>query len=243
MTKMKTILLIAILLTSYCASAEAAWVFTQKETAGSGKTMNTTMTFGKNAIRTDIPDAQTSSLMNFAADKMYLLHHGQKMYMEMVISTMKAQLQQMLARAGQNKDKSTLTVKETGERKKIAGFESEKLVIMNGGKPSGEIWITKEIKDKDVFDVYRRFFELTGSQGAKPGEDLIAGLQKAITLGFPMKISIKTNSGDAVEQEVTSVTQKEVKAEAFLPPKDYKKMVMPGMPGGPGNPGQAPAPR
>jgi len=213
--------------------ARASWVVEQVEKMGSaGINVKTTMTFGDKVLRADNAEMNSSIIMDFKGNKMYMIQHAAKMYMELDIAALSAQMKDMIERVKVKDQGSMVVIKETGEHKTINGFACEKLAVVKNGKEVGEIWVTKDIKDKDVSGVYQQFFEMAGAQNqSQQAIERLEGLKKAISMGFPIQTVHIEEDGSKNIVEVLSAGQKTVSADYFVPPKDYqgRPMALPGM--------------
>ena len=209
--------------------AWGAWIIEQKQTMGKGIMVKSVMTFGDSAIRTDIPDRQSTTIMDFAKKKIYIIQHAQKMYMEMPLNMMKENVKKNLAEKRKNQAGDVIATKSTGEHKTIAGYDCEKIIMAKNGKKVGELWITSKLSKKSILKLYKKFFNLTGAQEPNSNDAVLEGLKKGLAKGFPMRSVFKDEQGNEASSEVTAIKQKKMAKSFFMPPKNYKKMAMPGM--------------
>jgi hypothetical protein len=228
MHKMTSLFLAIALLIVLSSQAFAAWIVEQEETSPEqGEKVKKVMIFGDDALRMDIPDANTTIIMNFGTDRMYLLDHGQRLYTEVSISEMALQAREMLPTTSPN---ATLAAQKTADFETINGFACQKIIVTMSGQPAGEIWVTPEIKTDKIAGIYRKFFEMIGM--GDPDQTgaiaLIGGLKAALTTGFPILVEMTLPDGGKLRVVTTSAVEKNMGPEAFAPPKMYTKMVMPG---------------
>lgn len=216
----------------FSQSAWAMWVIEQQQTLENGMQVRTVMSFGADAIRTDMPSQQMSTIMNFKTNKVYMLQHAQKIYLEMSMDQMKQEVKKGMKDSFKSNKNDVVATKATGEHKTIAGYDCEKIIMMKNGKNIGEIWITSKLESKKIMQVYKKFFELTGAQDAGSNDAILKGLSESIDKGFPMMSKFKDDKiGESISR-VTKVVKKKDDPSYFMPPKGYNLMKMPVMPGG-----------
>jgi|GEM_PF-5453145 len=232
--KQKLFSLLTVIITTMLTIqlAWGAWVIEQKQTVAKNKVLKTVMIFGDNALRTDVEMSNTSTIINFKTQMIYVLQHAQKVYLEMPLSEMKKKVKSQTDEALKTQKNDVVAVKATGEHKTIAGYDCEKMVMLKNGKEIGELWVTNKLKDKKIREIYQKFFELTGSKEPGKHDAILKGIQEGINKGFPMKTLFTNPQLGSTSTEVISIKFVEKDKSYFMPPKDYKKMEMPKMPAG-----------
>jgi hypothetical protein len=157
-----------------------------------------------NKMRGPTGQMNASILMDDAAGKFFMMLHDEKVYMEMPNPAGSLQrLQDSIAQRGPNKTQPKLT--RTGEHKKIAGYDAERVVIgmpLPGGFPGmgsdpvytvTDMWIAT---DAALNKAYRPFAERSARYASPtlPGAET---LMAQIT-GFPLQsthVIVRMRSG------------------------------------------------
>jgi GLPGLI family protein len=124
-------------------------------------------------------------------------------------------MEQMMGGAGKE---APAVTKNTGEEKKIAGYNCTKYIIMQGEKEVITVWETQDIKEfagmrKDFEEFSKRMMGRMPGMGAAIGE--LMKLQ-----GFAME----TQFGTMMTQSVTSMEKKSTPASEFEVPSGYTKV-------------------
>ncbi len=221
--KTTTLTLFAILML-FAISAWADTVMEQKETVyvdGQEKAnMKTVMTYGEGYMRSDTPKMNASMIMNFKADKVYMIQHANKGYIEAPIS--------MLMGMADSKEKSapkaaaTPAFKKTGKKEKINGFACEQLLVTSSDGASMEVWVTKAINNKKITEVYKKLMKFGATQNPQASERS-KSMEEVLNSGFPIR-TVETRGNQKHIMEVTAVKEKKSNPATALPPKGYSPM-------------------
>jgi GLPGLI family protein len=124
-------------------------------------------------------------------------------------------VEQMMSGAGKE---APATTKNTGETKKIAGYDCTKYIIMQGEKESMTVWVTQDIKE---FAALRKDFEEFSKRmmGRMPG--MGGAVEELMKLqGFMME----TQFGTMATTSVTSMEKRNTPASEFEIPAGYTKV-------------------
>ena len=124
-------------------------------------------------------------------------------------------MEQMMGGAG---NEGPAVTKNTGEEKKIAGYNCTKYIIIQGEKEMATVWATRDVKD---FAGMRKDFEefTKRMMGQMPG--MGAAVEELMRLpGFAME----TQFGTMMTQVVTSVEKRTTPASEYEVPPGYTKV-------------------
>jgi hypothetical protein len=124
-------------------------------------------------------------------------------------------MEQMMGGAG---NEAPVVTKNTGEKKKIAGYNCTKYVIMQGEKEMVTVWATPDLKE---FAGMRKDFEEFSKRimGQMPG--MGAAVEELMKLpGFGME----TQFGTMMTQVVTSMEKRTTPAAEYVVPNGYTKV-------------------
>lgn len=157
---------------------------------------------GKMRINARSPMGNVGIIAVPAEKKVYMLMDAQSMYMEQPFN---------LTSAGAS-NAAAPTVKRTGKKETIAGYECEHITITDNGNTN------------DVC-MARGLGPFLSPSSAVPGAQL-SGWQKALVDdgGFPLKVS---RADGTTQMEVTKIEKKRLSDKLFTVPDNYNKMDMP----------------
>jgi hypothetical protein len=164
------------------------------------------------------PEAKEYSEMTFeefdkVLQKMTAKNNAMQEKMKNMPEAQRKMMEQMMG--GQN---APATTKNTGEQKKIAGYNCTKHVISQGDKEVMTVWATQDIKEfagmkKDYEEFAKRFM------GNSPG--FMGAFKELMKLqGFAME----TQMGTAMTQTVTVMEKKSTPVSEYTVPAGYKKV-------------------
>jgi hypothetical protein len=137
-----------------------------------------------------------------------------------------------------------ITVKATGEKKKINGYSCEAYDVYEDGDPTTRYWLASSISTED-FDLYQK--ELSKwLEGIGPiGVNRLQEWDHIQGKGFPIKVMrLKPITGKvAFNREILKIEEKSLSESLFQPPKDYKRTEAPVFPRPGAQPGKIPKPK
>ncbi len=195
-----------------------------------GKRVNVVRFFSENQFRTDHPEAGRTTIIDFKADRMVMIDHSSRAYVEIKFSRWEKEVSEKLKKSTpQTKPKERkITVRGTGEKALINGFQSEKVEIRANGELIEENWMTRDADFQEVEKVmekvakgFSRDFQLE----MKEGREIY---QKLKTYGIPVLIKDYTLTyglGPINVMEVQKIEKKDLKEETFLPPPAYQRII------------------
>lgn len=194
---------------------------------------------GKDRARLD-HDEETSIIVRLDQNRMYLVNHGEMKYAEMTIEGEEDILSQALAGSGLSEEeraqaqkmmkgfasmmKPSITVTETGEKKKIKNWDCRKYIMkmnMMGMASTSEVWATEDIRID--YGLYRSL--MYSMMGQMPGlEDMLKEMNKikgvvVLSTGTMSMMGTEVNSS----QELLEVSEKSAPAGTYEVPSGYKK--------------------
>jgi hypothetical protein len=143
-----------------------------------------------------------------------------------------------------SEESAKITVKATGEKKKINGYSCEAYDVYEDGELATRYWLASSISSED-FDVYQK--ELSKwLEGIGPiGVNRLQEWDHIRGKGFPIKVKrLKPIAGKmAFNREILKIEKKSLSESLFQPPKDYKRTEAPAFPGLGAQPGKMPKPK
>jgi len=180
-------------------------------------------------IRTDSVEAGLSTVMDFQGDRMLMIDHRSKKYVDVPLSRWEREMMDRIKKEsrGARPRVKKISVKKTGEAAVINGFQTEKVQIFADKDLIEENWMTRDVDLAEVEKVmdrvaqgFSRDFKMEMYEGREIYE-------KLKPLGFP--ILVKDHSiaqGLPVDVlEVKKWERKDLGDEVFSPPKGYERVV------------------
>ena len=222
-----TVVLLLILLFQEClAGVTIEQVMRDRE----GNASKVFITFSENKFRTDHPEGGMTTIIDFQGDRMVMIDHRSKQYVEIRFSQWEKEVSERLKKsAPDTKAKSRkILVKKTGETAIINGFQTEKVEIFADGKLVEENWVTRDVEMKEIEKVMDRVaqgFSKEFRSEMKEGREIY---EKLKPYGFPILIkdySMTHGLGGIDALEVKKLEKKELKDEVFLPPSGYQRIM------------------
>lgn len=195
-----------------------------------GNTSKVIMYFSESRFRSDHPNGGLTTMIDFKEDRMVMIDHISKHYVEVKFSRWEREVAERLKRSVpdiQPKSRK-IVIKKTGERSTLNGFRTEKVQIIADGELIEENWVTRDVALEEVEKVMDKValgFSKEFKTEMKEGWEIY---EKIKAFGFPILVkdyTIAHGLGGVDVLEVKKIEKKELKDEAFLPPKDYQRVI------------------
>jgi len=195
-----------------------------------GNTSKVIMYFSESRFRSDHPNGGLTTMIDFKEDRMVMIDHISKHYVEVKFSMWEREVAERLKRSVpdiQPKSRK-IVIKKTGERSTLNGFRTEKVQIIADGELIEENWVTRDVALEEVEKVMDKValgFSKEFKTEMKEGWEIY---EKIKAFGFPILVkdyTIAHGLGGVDVLEVKKIEKKELKDEAFLPPKDYQRVI------------------
>lgn len=127
-----------------------------------------------------------------------------------------------------------ITLKNTGDKKKIAGYESAKYEIYRDGKLDEEIWTSNDIRFQEEIDMNKMVDYLRElrkiEDGMRGSSSLSQEAEQVYTevfsSGFPMKTIDYPLSGNSIVEQTIKVSNRKIDSSEFQAPKGYTKVPL-----------------
>jgi hypothetical protein len=197
---------------------------------GEGNASKVFITFSENKFRTDHPGGGMTTIIDFQGDRMVMIDHRSKQYVEIRFSQWEKEVSERLKKSapGTKAKSRKILVKRTGETAILNGFQTEKVEILADGKLVEENWVTRDVEMKEIEKVMDRVaqgFSKEFRSEMKEGREIF---EKLKPYGFPILIkdySMTYGLGGIDALEVKKLEKKELKDEVFLPPSGYQRII------------------
>jgi len=186
--------------------------------------------YSENRFRSDHPDGGLTTMIDFKEDRMVMIDHLSKHYVEVKFSQWEKEVAERLKKSvpGTQPKSRKIVIKKTGETPTLNGFGTEKVQIFADGELIEENWVTRDISLEEVEKVmdkvalgFSKEFKTEMKQAREIHEKIKA-------FGFPILIkdySITQGLGGIDVLEVKKIEKRELKNEVFLPPKGYQRVI------------------
>ena len=186
--------------------------------------------FSESQFRTDHPEAGMSTIIDFKNDRMVMIDHRSKSYVETKFSQWEKEIARKFREEGGGiKPKSRkIVVRKTGESTVINGFRTHKVQLLADGELIEENWVTRDIDMGEigkVMDKIAQGFPKELQSEMKEGQEIY---QKMKPYGFPILVKdyALTQGLKAIDVlEVKKVEKKELGREIYSPPSHYQRII------------------
>lgn len=188
------------------------------------------MHFSKDKFRSDHPNGSLTTIIDFGEDRMVMVDHLSKRYVEVKFSRWEKEVAERLKQSvpvPQSKSRK-IVVEKTGETAVINGFQTEKVQIFADGELMEEDWVTRDVVLGDVEKVMDKVvlgFSKEFRTEMKEGREIH---EKIKAFGFPILVkdyTIAHGLGGVDVLEVKRIEKRELKDDVFLPPKGYQRVI------------------
>jgi len=195
-----------------------------------GKSSKVLLYVSAEQLRTDDEASRLTTILDFKGDRMVMIDHISRQYVEVKFSQWEKEVSSGLKKAlppvfpRQRK----IVVKKTGEIRTINGFRTEKIEVLADNELIEENWVTRDL-DMGEFEKamgraaqsFSREFRAEMKEGREIQE-------KLRPYGFPILVrdyAVTYGLAGIDVLEVKRIEQKELKGEVFAPPAGYKRVI------------------
>jgi hypothetical protein len=223
-------MLIGVLLLGVYGEGQTGVVVEQVVRDQEGRPSKVMLYFSDFRFRTDHPEGGMTTIMDFKEDRLAMIDHRSKSYVEVKLSQWEREVARRLKQEmpGVKPKERKITVRRTGRTALINGFQTEQIEILAGSELIEENWVTQDVEMKEVEKVMNRVaqgFSKDFKLATKEGQEIY---EKLKPYGFPILIkdyTITYGLGAINRVEVKTMEKKELKDEVFLPPGDYQRII------------------
>ncbi|NWG01308.1 MAG: DUF4412 domain-containing protein [Syntrophaceae bacterium] len=186
--------------------------------------------FSEGLFRTDHPASGLTTIMGFKEDRLMMVDHRSRSYVEVKLSQWEREVAKRLKEEipGVQPKERKIVVKRTGRATGINGFQTEQIEVWAGGELIEENWMTRDVEMTDIEKVMDRLaqgFSKDFKLEMKEGREIY---EKLKPYGFPILIKDYTMTyglGAIDRVEVKKIEKRELEKGVFLPPPDYQRIV------------------
>jgi len=224
------ILLIGVLLLEVPGKGLAGVVVEQVVRNRDGGPSKAMLYFSGDRFRTDHQGSGLSTIMDFKENRLVMIDHASKRYVEVKLSQWEKEVAKRLKKEspGVKPKEKKIAVRKTGRTAVINGFQTEQVEILADGELIEENWMTRDVEMKEierVMDRVAKGFSKDFKREMKEGREIY---EKLKPYGFPVLIkdhTITYGLGAIDRVEVKRMEKKELEDEVFMPPAGYEKII------------------
>jgi hypothetical protein len=197
-----------------------------------GTSSRVTLFFSGERLRTDDVDHGLSTIMDFKGDRMVMVDHRAKNYIEVRFSQWEKDVAEQFKKdlPAVRPKARRIVVRRAGETATINGFRTEKVEVFADGERIEENWVTRDVDMSEIQKVMERVSKGFSSEFRNQVAEGREIYEKLKPYGFPIVVKdymiIHGSEGLSVV-EVKKLEQKELSEELFLPPKGYARVLVP----------------
>ena len=195
-----------------------------------GNASKVIMYFSESSFRSDHPNGGLTTMIDFKEDRMVMIDHISKHYVEVKFSLWEREVAERLKKSVPDTQPKSrkIVIKKTEETSTLNGFRTKKVQIIADGELIEENWVTRDVAFEEVEEVMDKVALGLSKQfktEMKEGREIY---EKVKALGFPILVkdyTIAHGLGGVDVLEVKKIEKKELKEEVFLPPKGYQRII------------------
>jgi hypothetical protein len=195
-----------------------------------GNASKVIMYFSENRFRSDHPEGNLTTMIDFKEDRMVMIDHLSKHYVEVKFSQWEREVAQRLKKStpGMPPRPRKIIVEKTGETATVNGFQTEKVQIFADGELIEENWVTRDVTLEEVgktMDKVALGLSKDFKAETKEGREIY---EKIKAFGFPVLVkdyTIAHGLGGVGVLEVKKIEKRELKDEVFLPTRGYQRVI------------------
>jgi len=195
-----------------------------------GNASKVIMYFSENRFRSDHPKGNLTTMIDFKEDRMVMIDHLSKYYVEVKFSQWEREVAQTLKKStpGMQPGPRKIVVEKTGEAAIVNGFQTEKVQIFADEELIEENWVTRDVALDEVektMDKVALGLSKDFKAEMKEGREIY---EKIKAFGFPILVkdyTIAHGLGSVDVLEVKKIEKRDLKDEVFLPPKGYQRVI------------------
>ncbi len=194
-----------------------------------GRASTVFLYFSENQFCTDHPEGGLATIIDFKNDRMVMIDHRSKSYVETKLSRWEKEVANRLKKeAPAIKPKARkIVVRKTGETAMINGFRTDKVQILADGELMEENWVTRDVAMEEIGEVMDRIAQSFSKEFRSEMREGREIYEKLKSYGFPIIIKDYTIIyGLGIDVlEVKKLEKRELKEEVFLPPQGYRRII------------------
>lgn len=222
---------VGVLLSSVMLSAGQAGVIIEEiHRDREGRTGRIIRYYSGDQFRTDHLEGAMSTIIDFRGDRMVMIDHSSRTYVETKFSQWEKEVSEKLKKTMPEirTRERKITVTRTGEKARIQGFQTEKIEIRADGELIEENWMTRDVDVREVERVMEKVaksFSKEFKVEMKEGREIY---EKLKAYGIPILVkdySLTYGLGPITVVEVRRLEKKDLGSEVFLPPPSYQRII------------------
>ncbi len=195
-----------------------------------GRMVRIVRSYSGHQFRTDHPEGGVSTIIDFEGDRLVLIDHASRSYVEIRYSLWEKEVAERLKRSAPRvkSRERRITVIRTGEKALINGFPTEKIEVRADGELIEENWMTREVDlggMEGVMERVARSFAKEFKTEMKEGREIY---EKLKPFGIPIltkDYTLTYGLGPIPVMEIKKIERRALGSDLFLPPADYQRIL------------------
>ena len=209
---------------------EAGVVIEQQVRDREEKVSRVVLYYSEAGLRTDHLQAGQTTIMDFEGDRMVMIDHRARNYVEARLSQWEKEVAQELKKSSPGIMPKTrkISMKRTGEKAVINGFQTDKVQVFGDKELIEEHWVTRDVDLKEVDKVMDRMARAFAREFRSELKESFEIQKQLRPSGFSILVRDYTMAHGLKPidvLEVKKIERKELKEEIFLPPAGYERII------------------
>lgn len=217
-------LAILCMLTLRKGTVHAGTVIDQEMTDIWGKRSGTVLFYAKKRLRIDQKDGILSTIIDFRKDRILVLDHGSRSYVDYPFSTWEKLISQT-RRAQKHPKRRRIRVEPAGTERNINGFRTALIRVFADDVLTQETWVTQDVDMEDMLETIKESVDrLTSIPKTGEWEENQEIYRQIKKWGFPiLTIEYRRYAGKTLKEitEVMGIQQKRLDRHLFDVPAGY----------------------
>lgn len=186
--------------------------------------------FADDQFRTDHIEGKVSTIIDFRGDRMVMIDHSSRSYVEIPFSKWEKEVAAKLKQTAPDikSRERRIVVKRTGDKAIINGFQTEKVEILADGELIEENWMTRDVDLREVERVMEKVARSFAKEFKSEMKEGRAIYEKLRSYGLPILVKDYTLSyglGGITVMEVQKIEKKDLGEEIFFSPSGYQRIT------------------
>ncbi len=190
-----------------------------------GKKSGLVLSYSKKRLRIDQKDGRLSNIMDFRRNRIVILDHISRSYIEYSLSAWEKRVSQRM-RSQRRDQKREIRVEPTGAEKEINGFKTRQIRVFIDGVLFQDNWVTQDVDLEEMLKTIKKGVGRLSGVSKAEMKEMEEIYHKTSEWGFPILTNEYRQFSGKTLREVTEVKRIETQDLAdrlFTPPKGYRQ--------------------
>jgi hypothetical protein len=219
-----------LLVVSASRHSDAGIVIEQTMKNREGKVSRVVVYASGDQLRTDDQDGRLTTIVDFKGDRMVMIDHASRQYVEVRLSQWEKDISEGLRKnfPPVSSRQRNIVVKKTAETATLSGFKTQKIQILADSELVEEHWVARDLdmgEYERLMDRASKGFSKEFRSEMKESRDIHEKLKPH---GFSIRIrdyAATYGLGGVDVLDVNKIEQRELKPDVFSPPQGYSRVI------------------